>query len=244
MKLFPTLIFILLSGVLNAQNTSTWEIIDRTNYVKEEVTRNKEGNIISKGETYYRHSKFGLWTYWYDNGNLWKKVFYKVNPVSWKLKGADNAINYDSIFKTDSINPHAFIYDEYFDTVKDESGKKATVACSSIICLVEYYSNGNLKSKSYWKNLTDSNIIYTEFDSIGHLQSEQPYSNGTNNGISKYYYADTNLVEYEIDFVNDRIEEMKVFSRKGTPCEIKYFNKDGNLIKVERLGKDCDEYRH
>ena len=58
----------------------------------------------------------------------------------------------------------------------------------------EYYSNGNFRRETPYKNNEANGIAKTYYES-GKLMGETPYKNGKIEGIAKVYYKNGNLLE-------------------------------------------------
>lgn len=112
---------------------------------------------------------------------------------------------------------------------------------------VSFYTtaDNSLKKEGYYsyynKYQHDSTIRNGEWISYAHgkIENIKNYNNGKLNGISKYYYKDTNVLHMVAFFNNDYIDSLRSYYPDGKLKRIEVYNPDRKSRKHRFLVKKC-----
>jgi uncharacterized protein len=158
--------------------------------------------------------KIGHWSFYFENGNVWKRLFYIGDTT---INELFREINMDSIIKSNKANINICSYErriwyDEIDSILD------TLVINIELPLVEYYEDGKLKIATFFESTTDT-VRRHLFYPNGRIESEELFLNSYLNGLSVYYHE------------NGRISKEGIFINSKREGNWTYYKKNGKLDK-------------
>lgn len=181
---------------------------------------NFDGYKISEGGM-INNNKIGLWTFYYKNGKIEKKIFYNLDTFN----EASNLIT-----RNDSFNQLVRLYHNVLSyeskelPIRTDENNYDTLGVSIDIPIEEYYYNGNVKSKL--NNLKDSITIQLLYYSNGKIKSKNSLVKSSLNDISISFFSNGVIAEKIFYIDNLRHGNCYFYKTNGKLKKIITYNYD------------------
>lgn len=187
----------------------------------------ENGNVFSKGQYDNNGNPIGIWTEFYENGQI---KYEAISPRGNCFSFHDENLEILNYWTVDGIQ-----------IISDGYGR-----------LITYFDNGNIQHISYWSNKLKNGTLQ-EFYETGQLKIERNYIAGKIEGFGKVFYAN-GLLHSEYYYVNGKNNgkyyewyENGQLAEEGEYLnddysELNFWEEDGTQILKDGTGKTIRKY--